>query len=76
MVSEALQKLKDEKEEIMKNVEENLKIKKEIEKKISVIEDEKNASVLNSRLEKDLIRNELNEEIEKWKEMAEKLQEE
>jgi len=60
----------------MKNVEENLKIKKDIEKKIAVIEGEKNASVLNSRLEKDLIRNELNEEIEKWKELAEKLQEE
>lgn len=71
-----LRKLREEKEDVGNSVEENLRIKKEFEKKIANLEAEKNSASLNVRLEKDLIRNEMNEEIEKWKEMAEKLQEE
>lgn len=71
-----VKKLREEKEDVSKCVEESLRNKKEFEKKIAGLEAERNSVSLNSRLEKDLIRNELNEEIENLKELVEKLQEE
>lgn len=62
--------------EVKKSLEETKQAKKELNEKFLALESEKNKIALNVRLEKDMIRNELNEEIEKLKTEIEKLNEE
>ena len=62
--------------ELKKNLDESRQAKKELTEKLSALESEKNKITLNVRLEKDMIRNELNEVIERLKAEVEKLNEE